>query len=340
MSKKTKRNRIITAVIAVVVAAGLIAALDITKPYAVFADGTKVEDPYVIKADNDEILLVEDAETAEKVIETVLDEYSPDGAQINSLIVDKKLTTADKKLRRGQEPPVVLTEEEAVGEIIEKNATADPYFCVTINAEVGDVEDIKAETTYKETEDLYEGEKEVKREGVKGSQIVTDQIISVNGEILNTQQIDTSVIADATDEIVYKGTKKRPADTAWQDYSGKVMGSGDGSAIVNFALQFLGNPYVYGGTSLTNGADCSGFVQAVFSKFGIYLPRTADVQAKCGKGISLAEAKPGDLIYYSGHIAIYMGGGRIVHAANPAKDICISGVHACGRILTVRRIVE
>lgn len=338
LNKKTKR--IIAAVAAVVLAAGVTVALDITKPYAEYADGTKVEDPYVIKADNCEVAVVEDAETAEKVIETVLDEYSPDGAQINSLVVDKKLSTEDKRLKRGEEPLVIVSEEEAVQDILEKNASEEPYFCVTINAEVGDVKALKAGKDYKETKDLYEGEEEVKREGVKGSQIVTDQIISVNGQILSTQQVDTTVIADATDEIIYKGTKKRPADTAWQDYSGKVMGSGDGAAIVNFALQFLGNPYKYGGTSLTNGADCSGFVQAVYAKFGISLPRTADAQAKCGKGISLAEAKAGDLVYYSGHIGIYMGGGRIVHAANPAKDICVSGVHACGRILTVRRIVE
>lgn len=338
LNKKAKR--IIAAVTAVVLAAGVTVALNVTKPYAVYADGTKVEDPYVIKADDCEVALVEDAETAERVIEAVLDEYSPEGAQINSLVVDKKLATTDKHLKRGEEPLVVISEEEAVKDILEKNATDDPYFCVTINAEVGDVKSVKADKTYKETKELYEGEEEVKREGVKGSQIVTDQIISVNGQILSTEQIDATVIAEATDEIVYKGTKKRPADTAWQDYSGKVMGSGDGAAIVNFALQFLGNPYVYGGTSLTNGADCSGFVQSVFAKFGISLPRTADAQAKCGKGVSLAEAKAGDLVYYSGHIGIYMGGGRIVHAANPAKDICVSGVHACGKILTIRRIVE
>jgi membrane carboxypeptidase/penicillin-binding protein len=97
MSKNIKRNRVITAVIAVVVAAGLITALDITKPYAVFADGTKVEKPYVIKADKEEIVLVEDAETAERIIETILDEYSPEGAQINSLIVDKKTDDSKQK---------------------------------------------------------------------------------------------------------------------------------------------------------------------------------------------------------------------------------------------------
>ena len=340
MSGSKTYKRILVAAAAVVIAAALVIAFDLTKPYAVYEDGTRVDTPYVVKADGEELFLVEDAETAERVIETVLDEYSPEGAQINSLTVDKKLTTDDKKLKRGEEPPVVLHEEEAVEEILDRNATDDPYFCVTINAEIGSLENIKAGTTYKKTDEMYEGESEVRSKGSSGSQIVTEQVISVNGAVLNSEEIDTSVINEASDEIVYKGTKERPKDTSWADYSGKVVGSGDGAAIASFALQFVGNPYKYGGTSLTNGADCSGFVQSVFSKFGISLPRTGDAQARCGKGVSLSEAKAGDLVYYPGHIAIYIGGGKIVHAANPSKGICVSGVHTCGRILTVRRIVE
>lgn len=340
MTKSRVYKRIIIAVFAVIVAVALIAALNLTKPYAVFADGTKVETPYSIKADGEELFLVEDAETAERVIEAVLDEYSPEGAQINSLTVDKKLSTDDKKLQRGTEPPIVLGEEEAVTEILERNATDDPYFCVTINAEMGSLRNIKAGTKYEKNDEMFEGESKVKSEGSSGSEIVTEQVISVNGAVLNTEEIDTSVINEASDEIIYKGTKERPKDTSWADYSGKVLGSGDGAAIANFALQFVGNPYVYGGTSLTNGADCSGFVQSVFSKFGISLPRTGDAQARCGKGVSLAEAKSGDLVYYSGHIAIYIGGGKIVHASNPSRGICVSGVHSSGKILTVRRIVE
>ena len=340
MTRNRVYKRIMIAAFAIVVAVALVAALNLTKPYAVFADGTRVETPYAVNADGEELFLVEDAETAERVIETVLDEYSPEGAQINSLTVDKKLSTDDKKLQRGAEPPVVLHEEEAVAEILDRNATDDPYFCVTINAEIGSLENIKAGTKYEKNDEMYEGESKVKSEGASGSQIVTEQVISVNGAVLNTEKIDTSVINEASDEIIYKGTKERPKDTSWADYSGKVLGSGDGAAIASFALQFVGNPYVYGGTSLTNGADCSGFVQSVFSKFGISLPRTGDAQARCGRGVSLAEAKAGDLVYYPGHIAIYIGGGKIVHAANPSKGICVSGVHVCGKILTVRRIVE
>ena len=93
-----------------------------------------------------------------------------------------------------------------------------------------------------------------------------------------------------------------------------------------------------GGTSLTNGADCSGFTQSVFRKFGISLPRTSGAQAGAGRGISYAEAQPGDLICYDNpeHVAIYLGEGRIVHATL-SEGVCISGVDF-GEISTVRRI--
>lgn len=112
-----------------------------------------------------------------------------------------------------------------------------------------------------------------------------------------------------------------------------------GQQIANFALQFVGNPYVYGGTSLTNGADCSGFVQSVYKNFGIALPRTSGEQGACGSQVSgLSEAQPGDLIWYSGHIAIYIGNGQIVHASTSKTGIIVSKADY-RPILSIRRIV-
>ena len=108
--------------------------------------------------------------------------------------------------------------------------------------------------------------------------------------------------------------------------------------IVDFALQFEGNPYVYGGTSLTNGADCSGFVQSVFAHFGISLPRTTYDQINAGVEVSYDQAMPGDLICYDGHIGIYIGNGQIVNAQNPEQGIGISPA-TYTTILSVRRIV-
>jgi Cell wall-associated hydrolases (invasion-associated proteins) len=126
------------------------------------------------------------------------------------------------------------------------------------------------------------------------------------------------------------------------DNSGASTGaahSGRGGAVVSYATQFVGNPYVWGGTSLTNGADCSGFIMSVFANFGVSLPRTSGGMRGAGVGVSYSEAKPGDIICYSGHVAIYMGGGSIVHASSPSTGIKISGNAAYRTILAVRRVI-
>ncbi len=101
--------------------------------------------------------------------------------------------------------------------------------------------------------------------------------------------------------------------------------------ICQYAKEFLGNPYVWGGTSLTKGADCSGFVLSVFKKYGVTLPHSSRAQANCGTTIKVSEAKPGDLIFYGkgktiNHVAIYIGGGQVIHASNPRTGIRISKV--------------
>lgn len=101
--------------------------------------------------------------------------------------------------------------------------------------------------------------------------------------------------------------------------------------MVGFAVQFLGNPYVWGGTSLTDGCDCSGFVQSVYAHFGYSLPRVAEVQSACGMQIPVSEAQPGDLIFYAKkgyvyHVSMYIGDGCVIHAANQNVGIITSGI--------------
>ena len=108
------------------------------------------------------------------------------------------------------------------------------------------------------------------------------------------------------------------------------------TSLVNYALQFVGNPYVSGGTSLTNGADCSGFTWAVHQHFGISIPRQSDAQGRSGKSVSYSDAQAGDIIYYGGHVGIYIGGGRIVRASTPKTGIKVSSANY-RPILSVRR---
>ena len=128
------------------------------------------------------------------------------------------------------------------------------------------------------------------------------------------------------------------------DYDRSPYGQGVSDvrvSLVSYATQFVGNPYVWGGTSLTRGADCSGFVMSVFANYGISLPHSSRAQANCGTKISASDAQPGDLFFYGNgssinHVAIYIGGGRVVHASSPKSGIKISGAYYRTPVKVVR----
>lgn len=125
--------------------------------------------------------------------------------------------------------------------------------------------------------------------------------------------------------------------------SKNTVSTSKGKEVAAYAKKFVGNPYKYGGTSLTNGADCSGFTQSVFKHFGKKIPRTSGDQRSAGTGVKFANRKAGDLICYSGHVGIYIGDNKIVHASNskpyPKGGIKISSVYIMD-VVAVRRIVK
>ena len=119
-----------------------------------------------------------------------------------------------------------------------------------------------------------------------------------------------------------------------------VSNHGSGNAVVDYAVQFVGNPYVYGGTSLTNGADCSGFVMSVYENFGVSLPHSSTADRNVGVDVGgLENAQPGDLVCYSGHVGIYIGDGQIVHASTASTGIKISDADYRTPV-AVRRVIQ
>ena len=147
--------------------------------------------------------------------------------------------------------------------------------------------------------------------------------------------------AESSSKSNSKNGKKTSGSGALNTYNGSSgSGSASGQAVANYALQFVGNPYVWGGSSLTNGADCSGFTMAVYANFGVSLPHYTGSQQQCGTAVnSLSEAQPGDLILYSGHVAIYLGNNQIVHASNPRYGIT-TGTATYRNIVAIRRILQ
>ena len=179
----------------------------------------------------------------------------------------------------------------------------------------------------------------------------TDQTSTDTGAADATYTDQTSTDTGAADatytDQTYTDTSA--ADAAYTDAgttdstqaeASSSTGSGVGSQIASYASQFVGNPYVYGGTSLTNGADCSGFTMSVFSNFGIDLPHNAAAQSGCGTQVSLSDLQPGDLLFYGdsgiGHVAIYTGDGTVVHASNEETGIKTSAYNYRTPVSAVR----
>ena len=129
------------------------------------------------------------------------------------------------------------------------------------------------------------------------------------------------------------------ASTSYTDIVDAAKGSDVGKQIAKYGLQFIGNPYVWGGTSLTKGADCSGFTYRIYKDFGYNISRTSRQQRSDGTSVKYEDAQPGDLICYSGHVGLYIGGGYIVHASNERTGIKVSKA-TYRQILSVRRILQ
>ena len=147
----------------------------------------------------------------------------------------------------------------------------------------------------------------------------------------------TAVETAATQESS-KESSTQAAETP--SSAASVSTHGSGNAVVDYAVQFVGNPYVYGGTSLTNGADCSGFVMSVYENFGVSLPHSSTADRNVGVDVGgLENAQPGDLVCYSGHVGIYIGDGQIVHASTASTGIKISGADYRTPV-AVRRVIQ
>lgn len=174
-------------------------------------------------------------------------------------------------------------------------------------------------------------------EGYVSNDFITKSVEFVTAESKEEEEARLAKEEEEREAAAKAAEKSESSKSASLGKAAAPSGSG-GSAVANYACQFVGNPYVYGGTSLTNGADCSGFVMSVYAAFGVGLPHSSSAMRGVGYGVSTAEMQPGDIVCYSGHVAIYIGNNTIVHASTPASGIKYTSPIDYKPILAVRRI--
>ena len=251
-------------------------------------------------------------------------------AEIEQLEAER--IAAEEEARRQAEAEAAAAAEEAARQAAEEEAAQEQENQENQydeNTDEEDQEEISEDGEYTEDDGCTEDED-------SDSEDSSDDENTDSSDDESTSDSSDGVKHDEYGNVIDSDNTVNPEDVDTSS-SSSSSSSGSGSSIVDYALQFVGNPYVWGGTSLTSGADCSGFTQSVYAQFGYSLPRTSYEQQNWGTEVSYADAQPGDLICYGGHVAIYMGNGQIVHASNSQDGIKISNDATYRTILSVRR---
>lgn len=276
--------------------------------------------------------MVNKAEYVEKLYDydrKLLEEY----IAARQAVEDLKNQLEDEKAELEAQQHELEEEQKSLEEILtEKKATYDNYEVQLAQAK-------QEAAVYKAN--IKKQNDEIKRleaaSAAKQSEI--DAAKQAEEEARRAQELALQKQAESSGTGEGQQTSSSGSSSASYASASSYSGSGSkGQQIANYACQFIGNPYVPGGTSLTEGADCSGFVWRVYKDFGYSVPRTSYSLRSYGTGVSYSEAQPGDVVCYAGHVGIYIGNGQIVHASTQRTGIKITTA-TYKEILSVRRIV-
>ena len=325
--------------------------------------------PYAVSINGNTVCYVKNKEEAGKMADAIIEEYLPEDAVVNAVDVSDNITVEradirnaltadcvsvadaasmlkdrlanpdDYEIADASASPkkvnpfgIVLYVEAADGTTVK--APVDPSITILSTADV--TESYKVPTEYIKDDDMLAGDSEVEAEGNKGKREVVRQYTTVNGEVVKTEDLNVEIIKEAKPKIIRKGTLGLPEGEDWKTYEGDPVFN-DGEVLIKTALKYLGAPYKYGGYSLTTGIDCVQFIRQMYAKYGIKLPNGKNALKHVGTAVSFANARPGDIICYAHHYALYMGNNTIVHATSKG-GVKIRHNARFMKIVTIRRI--
>ncbi|MBQ8971317.1 MAG: C40 family peptidase, partial [Lachnospiraceae bacterium] len=271
--------------------------------------------------------LLEDYQKTKEEVLTLKTRLESEMADLEELHADyeEQSLTLSQKISEMQESVEGFDEELAAAQ-----AKADEYKS-EIKAQTNTIRQIEAEeeAARKAAEEARKKAEEEARKKAEEEARRKAEEEAKNKEEGSSKEQESEDNSDEEDE---------EEESSKKSYDNSPGNSSKGQEIANYALQFVGNPYVPGGTSLTEGCDCSGFTQAVYSHFGISLPRNSSSQSAVGRSVSYDSVQPGDILYYGGHVGIYIGNGQIVHASTQQTGIKVSNA-LYRSVISIRRLV-
>lgn len=290
---------------------------------------------YAITAGDEDICYVRNKSAADKVINELVAQYTPEDADVKA-VGNGNLKTAPADQDKVKEAGTIKVDEavEVVDKALKESEDKDDGIKV-ISSQVVE-ETFTPEVVYEKDDSMFAGETVIKTEGKDGKKRVTKLVTTLNGSVAGEDILETEMLDEGTSEVIVKGTLGLPTDADWKTYEGApVFNNADD--LITTCKKYIGAPYKYGGKSLTTGIDCVQFVRQMFAKYGISIPnRHSDIH-KVGISVSKNNIQKGDIICYKGHVAIYIGNGKVIDAT-PSRGVGITNAHLNKNLITIRRI--
>lgn len=297
------------------------------------ADKVAAGTPYAITAGDNTLCYVSNKAAADKVISKLVESYTADGASV------KAVDSGDIKAEMVKDEQIPDNGIKGVKEAmasVDEAVKSDDDLNITVAGSRTDVEKFTPEPTYQKDDDLFAGEEVIVEEGKDGNKKVTKMITTVNGKVDTTDVVKEEIVNKGKSAVIAKGTLGLPDGENWKTYEGDPVFN-DADDLIATCKKYIGAPYKYGGHSLVHGIDCVQYVRQMFAKYGISIPnKHKDIQ-KVGKGVSLSQAQPGDIVCWTGHVGIYIGNGKVINATRK-KGVTISSVHMKKKLVTIRRV--